>query len=220
MKKTVKTKVQKICTNEYEHEYWPQGQLVLGIDEAGRGPLAGPLTVAGVIFPIGYENPAIYDSKSLSEKKREELFEIIKEDALWFEILIVSEKDIDTYDIYHADQMAMARIASYAPAAVVVTDAMPIELDEEAGKPLIFHPVKGDQKSVSVAAGSILAKVTRDRLMKEYDQLYPEYGFAKNKGYGTKQHMDAIKKYGITPIHRRSFAPVRAQQQELNLFGD
>ena len=220
MKKTVKTKVQKICTNEYEHEYWPKGQLVLGIDEAGRGPLAGPLTVAGVIFPVGYENPLIYDSKSLSEKKREELFDIIKEDSLWFEILIVSEKDIDTYDIYHADQMAMARIAADAPEAVVVTDAMPIELPEDAGKPLIFHPVKGDQKSVNVAAGSILAKVTRDRLMKEYDRLYPEYGFAKNKGYGTKQHMDAIRKYGITPIHRRSFAPVRAQQQELDLFGE
>jgi ribonuclease HII len=212
MKKTVK----KICTNEYEHECWAQGKLVLGIDEAGRGPLAGPLTVAGVIFPEGYENPAIYDSKSLSEKKREELFDLIREDALWFEILIVSEKEIDTYDIYHADQMAMAKIAMQAPEAVVVTDAMPLELKDR----LVFHPVKGDQKSISVAAGSILAKVTRDRLMKEYDLLYPEYGFASNKGYGTKKHMDAIREYGITPIHRRSFAPVRAVQQQLDLFAD
>ncbi|MBR3365211.1 MAG: ribonuclease HII [Solobacterium sp.] len=212
MKKTVK----KICTNEYEHEYWPQGKLVLGIDEAGRGPLAGPLTVAGVIFPEGYENPDIYDSKSLSEKKREALFDTIREDALWFEILIVSEKEIDTYDIYHADQMAMAKIAMHAPEAVVVTDAMPLELTDR----LVFHPVKGDQKSISVAAGSILAKVTRDRMMKEYDLLYPEYGFASNKGYGTKKHMDAIREYGITPIHRRSFAPVRAVQQQLDLFAD
>ena len=122
MKKTAKQ-----CTNEYEHEAWANDQYLLGIDEAGRGPLAGPLTVAGVIFPIGYENPAIYDSKALSEKKREALFDIIKEDALWFEIRIVSEKDIDTYDIYHADQMAMAAIVENAPEAIVVTDCMPLD---------------------------------------------------------------------------------------------
>ena len=211
MKKTAKQ-----CTNEYEHEAWANDQYLLGIDEAGRGPLAGPLTVAGVIFPIGYENPAIYDSKALSEKKREALFDIIKEDALWFEIRIVSEKDIDTYDIYHADQMAMAAIVENAPEAIVVTDCMPLEIPDR----VIYSPAKGDQKSLSVAAGSILAKVTRDRIMKEYDLIYPEYGFAHNKGYGTKQHMEAIQKYGITPIHRRSFAPVRAQQQSLDLFED
>ena len=153
-------------------------------------------------------------SKTLSEKKREMMFDIIQEDALWFEIRIVSEADIDRYDIYHADQMAMGVIAANAPAETVVTDAMPLEIE---GKE-IFSVVKGDQKSVSVAAGSILAKVTRDRMMKEYDLLYPEYGFAKNKGYGTKAHMEAIDRYGITPIHRRSFAPVRAVQMKLDLF--
>jgi ribonuclease HII len=214
----MKKKAAKTCTNEFENIYWPKGMSVLGIDEAGRGPLAGPLTVAGVIFPIGYENPAIYDSKTLSEKKREELFEIIREDAEWFEILIVSEKEIDTYDIYHADQMAMARIADEAPAEVVITDAMPVELENQ--NKTVHHPVKGDQKSINVAAASILAKVTRDRMMKEYDKLYPGYGFAANKGYGTRQHMEAIQKLGITPIHRRSFAPVRAQQQTLDLFGE
>ena len=212
----MKKKVTKLCTNEYEHAYWPQGKLVLGIDEAGRGPLAGPLTVAGVIFPIGYENPEIYDSKAISEKKREQLYDQIMEDALWFEILQVSEADIDKYDIYHADQMAMGRIVMDAPDAVVVTDAMPLSIENRE----IFHPVKGDQKSLSVAAGSILAKVTRDRLMKEYDAMYPEYGFAKNKGYGTRQHLDAIAQYGITPIHRRSFAPVRAVQARLDLFDE
>ena len=211
MKKTAKQ-----CTNEYEHEAWADDQYLLGIDEEGRGPLAGPLTVAGVIFPIGYENPDIYDSKALSEKKREALFDIIKEDALWFEIRIVSEKEIDTFDIYHADQMAMAAIVENAPEAVVVTDCMPLEIPDR----VIYSPAKGDQKSLSVAAGSILAKVTRDRIMKEYDLVYPEYGFAHNKGYGTKQHMEAIQKYGITPIHRKSFAPVRAQQQSLDLFED
>lgn len=212
----MKKKTVKICPNDYEHEYWPQGKLVLGIDEAGRGPLAGPLTVAGVIFEPGYENPDIYDSKSISEKKRNQLYETIMEDALWFEIVQVPEADIDRYDIYHADQMAMAAIAMEAPEAVVLTDAMPLKLDER----IVFSPVKGDQKSISIAAASILAKVTRDRTMEEYDRKWPQYGFASNKGYPTKAHLDAIAKYGITPIHRRSFGPVRAVQQQLDLFGE
>lgn len=209
MKKTV-----KITPNDFEHDAWKEGKLLLGIDEAGRGPLAGPLTVAGVIFEPGYENPEIYDSKGLSEKKRERLYETIMEDALWFQIVQVSEADIDRYDIYHADQMAMAALALEAPDAVVVTDAMPLDLKERT----VFHPVKGDQKSVSVAAASILAKVTRDRTMYMYDEMYPEYGFASNKGYPTKAHLEAIEKYGITPIHRRSFGPVRAVQTKLDLF--
>lgn len=207
-------KVQKTTPNDFEHDAWRQGKLLLGIDEAGRGPLAGPLTVAGVIFEPGYENPEIYDSKGLSEKKRQKLYETIMEDALWFQIVQVSEADIDRYDIYHADQMAMAALAMEAPEAIVVTDAMPLDLKERT----VFHPVKGDQKSVSVAAASILAKVTRDATMMMYDEIYPAYGFAKNKGYPTKMHMEAIEKYGITPIHRRSFAPVRAVQTKLDLF--
>ncbi|MBP3891915.1 MAG: ribonuclease HII [Solobacterium sp.] len=205
-------KEKKYCTNEYEHQYWQQEKLVLGIDEAGRGPLAGPLVVAGVVFPIGYENKDIYDSKALSEKKREALFEVIQEDALSFTISIVQEKEIDRLNIYRADQEAMKEIALKMMADIVLTDAMPLEIE----KP-VFSLIKGDQKSISIAAGSILAKVTRDRLMKEYDKLYPEYGFAKNKGYGTKQHMEAIQTYGITPIHRRSFAPVAFHQETLDL---
>ena len=206
-------KEKKTCPNEYEHLYWPQGKLVLGMDEAGRGPLAGPLCVAGVIFEPGYENPEIYDSKSISEKKRNELFELIQEDALWFEIRLVSEADIDRYDIYHADQMAMSAIAMEAPEAIVLSDAMPLELEGRT----VYSPVKGDRKSISIAAASILAKVTRDRLMEEYDKVWPEYGFAKNKGYPTKAHIEAINTYGITPIHRRSFGPVRAIQQKLDI---
>lgn len=209
MKKTT-----KICPNDYEHQYWAQGMTVLGIDEAGRGPLAGPLSVAGVIFPMGYENPEIYDSKALSEKKRERLFDIIEDDALWFEIIEVPPADIDQYNILEADRRAMHEIAKDAPADIVLTDAMKMDLD----KPVI-DLVKGDQKSISIAAGSILAKVTRDRIMKEYDVIYPEYGFARHKGYPTRQHLEAIEKYGITPIHRRSFGPVRAVQQKLDLFG-
>lgn len=209
MKKTIRK-----CPNDFEHEYWQQGCLVLGIDEAGRGPLAGPLSVAGVIFPPGYENPEIYDSKTLSDKKKDRLFETIMDDALYFEILEISEEEIDRYNIYRADQNAMMRIASDLPAEIVLTDAMPLEVP---GKK-VFDIVKGDQKSISIAAGSILAKVTRDRIMREYDILYPGYGFARNKGYPTKEHLAAIDRLGITPIHRRSFGPVAFRQQKLDLF--
>lgn len=202
----------KICSNEYEHEYWAQNLSIVGIDEAGRGPLAGELVVAGVQFEIGYENPAIYDSKALSEKKREELFKQIQEDALYFQIIEVSIEDIDQYNIYRADQRAMLEIAKNLPGEIILTDAMPLELDKK-----VIPLVKGDQKSISIAAGSILAKVTRDHLMEKYDALYPQYGFKKNKGYPTKEHLEAIEKYGITPIHRRSFGPVRGKQTQLDL---
>lgn len=202
------------CPNDFEHEYWAKGELVLGIDEAGRGPLAGPLSVAGVIFPCGYENPEIYDSKTLSDKKKERLYETIMEDSLYFEILEISEEEIDRYNIYRADQIAMTAIASELPADIVLTDAMPLSIE---GKTVI-DIVKGDQKSISIAAGSILAKVTRDRIMKKYDEIYPGYGFARNKGYPTKEHLEAIDRLGITPIHRRSFAPVAYRQQKLDLF--
>lgn len=205
-------KKEKKCPNEYEHAYWQKNQYVLGIDEAGRGPLAGPLVVAGVVFEIGYENPEIYDSKALSEKKREQLYDIIKEDALYFEIVEVSEQDIDRYNIYRADQIAMEKIASDLPTDFVITDAMPLTTQDN-----FISLVKGDQKSISVAAGSILAKVYRDRLMKHYDAIYPMYGFARNKGYGTKEHLQAIDTYGITPIHRHSFAPISGMQLSFDL---
>lgn len=206
-------KKMKVCPNDYEHQFWKEDKLVLGIDEAGRGPLAGPLSVAGVIFPTGYENPEIYDSKACSEKKRDRLYEVIREEALWFEIIEVSEADIDHYNILEADRRAMLAIAKEAPCDIVLTDAMKLPIDKQ-----VIDLIKGDQKSISIAAGSILAKVTRDRIMKKYDAMYPVYGFAKNKGYPTRQHLDAIAKYGITPIHRRSFGPVRAVQQKLDLF--
>ena len=194
-------KSQKVCPNEYEHQYWPLEKLIVGIDEAGRGPLAGPLTVAGVIFPI-------------SEKKRDALFEQIQEDALWFEIIQVSPEDIDKYNIYRADQLAMEQIAIHSNAEVVLTDAMPLLIEGREIIPL----VKGDQKSISIAAASILAKVTRDRAMLEYDKEYPEYGFAKHKGYPTKQHMEALHTYGVTKIHRKSFGPVREEYMKIKLF--
>lgn len=201
---------QRQCPNLLEYEHWNLGHLVLGIDEAGRGPLAGPLSTAGVVFPNGYENPLIYDSKALSEKKRDLLYDTIINDALYFEIIEVSETDIDKYDIYHADQRAMEQIVRDLPCDFVITDAMPIHTNVP-----YEALVKGDQKDISVAAASILAKVTRDRIMLEYDKLYPQYGFCRNKGYPTKEHLAAIEKYGITPIHRRSFGPVAFHQEHL-----
>ena len=199
-----KGSIKKVCSNTFEHEYWNIGKLVIGIDEAGRGPIAGPEVVAGVVFPIGYNNEDIYDSKAISEKKREELFEVIKKDALEYHIEIVSEKVIDQKNIYQATKDAMTLIANKLNAEVVLTDAMPLErCDKE-----VIDIIKGDQKSVSIAAASILAKVTRDRIMYELDKKYPEYDFKHNKGYPTKKHLEALEQYGALDIHRRSYGPV------------
>ena len=189
--------------NEYEKLAWEKGLTVVGIDEAGRGPLAGPLVVAGVVFPVGYDSGEINDSKQLSEKKREQLYDIIVRDALFYQIEIVEPEEIDRINILEADRAAMTRIALAAPTDIVLTDAVDLYIEKS-----VTSLIKGDTLSCSIAAGSILAKVTRDRLMYEYDKLYPEYGFAKHKGYGTKAHMEALQKYGACPIHRRSFRPV------------
>ncbi len=189
--------------NEYEKLAWEKGLTVVGIDEAGRGPLAGPLVVAGVVFPVGYDSGEINDSKQLTEKKRERLYDIIIRDALFYQIEIVEPEEIDRINILEADRAAMTRIALAAPTDIVLTDAVDLYIKKN-----VTSLIKGDTLSCSIAAGSILAKVTRDRLMYVYDRLYPEYGFAKHKGYGTKAHMEALRKYGACPIHRRSFRPV------------
>lgn len=197
-----------ICDNTIENECWKKNQLLIGMDEAGRGPLAGPLVVAGVIFPIGYTNPSIYDSKALSEKKRNELFKIIYNDALSVDVRIVSSKTIDQFDIYHATQRAMISIRQSHLDVFALSDAMPLP-----GCDHYIHMVKGDQHSISVAGASIVAKVIRDHMMMGFDMLYPQYGFAKHKGYGTKAHIEAMAQYGLTPIHRLSFSPCRALVQ-------
>lgn len=204
----------KQTSNEYEHQYWNVEQLLIGIDEAGRGPLAGPLVVAGVIFEKGYENPLIYDSKGISEKKREELFKVIIQDAKEYKIEIVTPKQIDEENIYRATQHAMNRIATALHADIVLTDAMPLPNQEK----IVIDLIKGDQKSISIAAASILAKVVRDHIMFGYDILYPNYGFKKHKGYPTKQHIEALDTYGVLDIHRRSYGPVqRCLQIKLEL---
>ncbi len=200
-------------SNQYENLYWDKNQYVIGIDEAGRGPLAGPVVVAGVIFPIGYDSKDIYDSKKLSQKKREELYKVILEDALYYNIQIVDEKDVDKYNIYQATKMANERIVLDSKCQVVLTDAMKLQLENYTVYPII----KGDQKSCSIAAGSILAKVTRDHIMDEYDAIYPQYGFKQHKGYPTKAHLQALQQFGPCPIHRFSYGPVMESNQ-LRLF--
>ncbi len=185
----------------------------VGIDEAGRGPMAGPLVVAGVIFPYGYENEQLDDSKRLTEKKRESLFSVIQQDALWYSIVYVDEATIDRKNIYAATQDAMFEIAQNAPTDLVLTDAMKLP-----GCIKEVHPIiKGDHKSISIAAASILAKVSRDHTMMELDRKYPQYGFAKHKGYPTKAHKEALKQYGPCPCHRHSYRPVR-ELEEIKLF--
>lgn len=198
-------KKNKVCSNEFEHQAWPKHQLVLGIDEAGRGPIAGPLCVAGVVFPFDYQNEDIYDSKALSEKKREALYDVIIKEALFYKIILVSEAQIDEKNIYRATQQAMHQIAEELTCDLVLTDAMPLP---DFAKHPVLDLVKGDQKSVSIAAASILAKVTRDRIMNELDLQYPGYGFAKHKGYPTAAHLKALKERGVLPVHRRSYRPV------------
>lgn len=201
-----------------EREFYNDSvKLIVGVDEAGRGPLAGPVYAAAVVFPPSFKNEDINDSKKLSEKKREELFELIKKEALGYGIVSLSAEEIDEHNIYEATKIAMKEAVSQIKVHfdLVITDAMPLKLE----KP-VFPMVKGDAQCLNVAAASILAKVSRDRYMEELDKKYPEYGFAKHKGYGTAFHMDAIKKYGpIEGIHRKSFAPIAAYYKEqLKLF--
>ena len=177
--------------------------LIGGIDEAGRGPLAGPVAAGAVILPADHDILYLNDSKKLSEKKRDMLFDQIKEEAVAWAVGLVEPARIDEINILQATYEAMRlaiRQLKVQP-SVLINDAVTIPNVEIPQIPV----VKGDAKCISIAAASILAKVTRDRIMEEMDGLYPEYGFAKHKGYGTKEHMDAIRTHGPCPIHRRSF---------------
>ncbi len=187
---------------EYERRYEELG-LVCGIDEAGRGPLAGPVVAGAVILPKDCEILYLNDSKQLSEKRREELYDEIKEKAVAWGIGMASPARIDEINILQATYEAMREaVSKLTPKPqVLLNDAVRIPGISLTQIPII----KGDAKSLSIAAASVLAKVTRDRLMKEYDTVMPEYGFASHKGYGSAMHMEAIRTYGPSPIHRRSF---------------
>ncbi len=189
---------------KYEHAAAAEGyRLVAGVDEAGRGPLAGPVFAAAVILKEGAVIDGINDSKKLSEKKREELFEKIKENAVAYSVYSADEKTIDDVNILNATYMAMNGAVD---GLAVMPDFVLIDGNSIKNMQTPHRTVvKGDAKSISIAAASILAKVSRDRFMTEMAEKYPEYGFEKHKGYGTKAHNEAILKYGPSPIHRRTF---------------
>ena len=189
---------------ETEKRLYKDGyRKIAGVDEAGRGPLAGRVYAAAVIFPENITINGINDSKKLSAKKREELFDEITEKALAYSIFYVDEKTIDEINILKATHLAMNGAVNSLPEK---PDYVIIDGNSITGMSLPHETiVKGDAKSISIAAASILAKVSRDRYITEMAKLYPEYGFEKHKGYGTKEHTDAILKYGPSPIHRKTF---------------
>ena len=190
---------------EIDKEFFDMGKkYVAGIDEAGRGPLAGPVVVACVILPKDSMIEGINDSKKISEKKREKLYDIILEEAISYGIGIIYQDEIDEINILQATKKGLneAIKSMKTKPEVILVDAL--EGIDTMGIPY-KSIIKGDAKSYSIGAASIVAKVTRDRIMREWNQVYPEYGFAGHKGYGTAKHIEAIKKYGLTPIHRKTF---------------
>lgn len=190
----------------YEHDLWNKGiNVIAGVDEVGRGPLAGPVVACAVVLPHDFDVYEVNDSKQLSEKKRYELAKQIRVKAIDYSYGIADNKLIDDINIYEATRVAMREAVmglKELPQEIIV-DAMQIDVDIHQLK-----LIKGDSKSASISAASILAKTYRDDLMKQYDNQYPDYDFVNNAGYGTKKHLDALNKYGSTPIHRRSFKPV------------
>ena len=191
-------------TFDIEKEKLREGyKNICGCDEAGRGPLCGPVVAAAVILPLDLEIPGLNDSKKLTEKKREALFDVIREKAIAYAIAEATPEEIDDINILNASMLAMNRAVE---ALSVKADFALIDGNCSRGFTIPTETVvKGDAKSASIAAASILAKVTRDRQCVELDRQYPEYNIAKHKGYPTKDHMDAVKKYGPSPIHRKTF---------------
>lgn len=189
---------------KYETEAFAQGfEQVCGVDEAGRGPLAGPVCAAAVILPPQLHIEGLNDSKKLTDKKRRELYDVITREALSYGIAFATEREIDEQNILQATFLAMER----ALAQLEIKPALALidgNRSRDFGLP-VQTIVKGDSLSASIAAASILAKVTRDRLMEQYDAQYPHYGFAVHKGYGTKRHYEALRAYGPCPLHRQSF---------------
>lgn len=190
----------------YEKELISKGiTLIAGVDEVGRGPLVGPVVASAVILPLNYKLEGLTDSKKLTEKKREEYYDIIYRDAISVGVGIISEDVIDEVNIYEATKMAMKEALknlSIKPEHILI-DAMPLDIENTTSI------IKGDLKSLSISAASVIAKVTRDRMLDTLHEKYPHYNFKKNKGYPTKEHIDAINKYGIIKEHRKSYGPVK-----------
>lgn len=190
---------------QIENKLYKEGEkLICGIDEAGRGPLAGPVVVAAVIMPKESMIEGVNDSKKVSEKKREMLYEQIIKEAISYSVGIIDQKEIDEINILNATKKGLTlaiKELKVRPDRILVDALTKIDTCHIPYTSII----KGDAKSYSIAAASIIAKVTRDRIMREWDEVYPQYGFEKHKGYGTKKHIEAIEEYGLCPLHRLSF---------------
>ena len=194
------TKLKEIEKNLYNKGF----NNLCGIDEAGRGPLAGPVVVAGVIMPKDSMIEGINDSKKVSEKKREKLYDLIIEEAISYSVAIIGQDVIDEINILNATKEGVTKVVDGLDVKpdLIIIDA----LNHINTRGIPYEPIiKGDAKCYNIAAASILAKVTRDRIMRQWDEIYPQYGFIQHKGYGTAKHIQAIKDYGLTPIHRKSF---------------
>lgn len=199
---------------EYENKLHEQGfDLIAGVDEVGRGPLFGPVVAACVVLPKYLNIEGLTDSKKLSKKKRDYYYDLIMEEALSVSISIINSKEIDKINIYQASKKAMIEAINKIVLKVdhVLIDAMPITIDIPT-----TSIVKGDAKSITIAAASIIAKVTRDRLMLEADETYPMYGFKNHMGYPTKKHLEAIKKYGLIDGYRLTYNPIKNYIKEMN----
>ena len=202
---TEKEEIRLVKLKAVEKNLYADGiEYICGIDEAGRGPLAGPVVVASSIMPKDSMIEGVNDSKKISEKRREKIFEEIIKEAISYGVGIIDENTIDDINILQATKLGLTNSLKELKIKpnIILVDALK-DIDT-LGIPY-NSIIKGDATCYSIAAASIIAKVTRDRIMLEYDKVYPEYGFAKHKGYGTKEHIEAIKKYGLCPIHRRSF---------------
>ena len=194
---------------KYEHELYDKGlKYIGGVDEVGRGPLVGPVVTACVVLPLDFKLEGLTDSKKLSEKKRNLFYDYIKEHAVCYAIGMCTPEEIDEMNIYEASRQAMIRaineVRKTIPLEHVLIDAMPIDMDIPT-----TSIIKGDAKSITIAAASVMAKVTRDKMMYDLDKLHPEYGFASHKGYPTKKHLEAIHKYGLIDGYRKSYGPVK-----------
>lgn len=201
------TQLDKIDNRKYEKELFEKGiEYIAGVDEVGRGPLVGPVVTACVVLPQDFKLDGLTDSKKLTAKKRDEYFDIIMENALGVGIGIKDENVIDEINIYEATKLAMYEAIDRCQCKIehVLIDAMKLENLKVPSTSII----KGDLKSISISAASVIAKVTRDRMMDELDKKYPMYDFKNNKGYPTKKHVDAIREYGIIKQHRKTFKPV------------
>lgn len=206
--------MEKVDLYQYEKELWKNGiNLIAGMDEVGRGPLIGPVVTACVILPKDFVLEGLTDSKKLSEKKREEFYDYIMEHAISVGIGMMDEKVIDEVNIYEATKLAMYQAVekSKVKPEHILIDAMKLDKLEMPSTSII----KGDAKSISIAAASVIAKVTRDRMMIELDKKYPMYGFKSHKGYPTKKHIEAIKEYGLIDGYRKTFKPISEMVKEL-----